>query len=387
MPKTTLDCKQELAVQLDDAERVLRFPLFARLSGKTQLVPAPFARGLRNRHVHSFEVRKIALDIARRLHRTEGFDLDIPAIEAAALAHDIGHPPFGHVAERQLDKLASSDGGFESNAQAVHVLLDGHISLRKATIAALVKYETLIPHCDPFRTTVVKGIYQSDFPTLSTTLPHAADRGLEWQVVNLADDISNAIFDIHDLVHFQGSSQAADVMHARLHSAKVSDHPLTRGAREAVEETLFDLYSTLIPGMLSSVESVERVRLRNYVDSWISQVRVVTDENSSMSAVSVPASIEKKISVLRAVVAITFLDTDINDRFDRYIEGSIHDAFDVVRRLSASRLDDLAAWCAVPAPGPLGETRAVLNFLHQMTDAQLLAVAESTTAGRINYFT
>ncbi|KDN24051.1 hypothetical protein DV20_01280 [Amycolatopsis rifamycinica] len=329
----------------------------------------------------------MALAIARRLNRTDGFDLDIPAIEAAALAHDIGHPPFGHVAERQLDTLTSSDGGFESNAQAVHVLLGDHITLRKATIAALVKYATPIPRYDPFRTTVVKGIYQADFPRLSATLPRAADRGPEWQVVDIADDFSNAIFDIHDLVHFHGSSSTADVMHTLLPPAEVSDHPLTRDAREAVEETLSDLYSTLIPGMLSPAGSLERVRLRDYVDSWISQVRIVTDENSSTRTVSVPSPIKKKITVLQAVVAIAFLETEINRKFDHYIEHSICDAFNILRRSPASRIDDLATWCAIPAPGPLGEPRAVLNFLHQMTDVQLLAVAESTTAGQINYFT
>ncbi len=384
-PETTLDRENESAVQPDDAGRVLRFPLFERLSGKTQLVPAPFARGLRDRHAHSFEVRKVALDIAGRLRRIEGFDLDLPAIEAAALAHDIGHPPFGHVAERQLDKLTSSDGGFESNAQAVHVLLGDRITLRGATIAALVKYTTLIPRYAPFRTSVVKGVYQSDFPALSATLPEPADRGPEWQIVDLADDISNAVFDIHDLVHFHGSAHIADVVYTRLTAAEVSDHPLARDAGEAVEETLFDLYSTLVPGMLSTPESTERARLRNYVDSWIGQVRVAA--GPSTSTVSVPPSIKQKIDVLRAVVAIAFLDTDINRRFDRYIERGIRDAFDVVRRLPPARLDDLAAWCAVPAPGALGETRAVLDFLHQLTDAQLLAVAESTTAGRITYFT
>jgi len=100
---------------------------FARLAEVTQVVSADRGYVFHNRLTHSLKVAQLARRISEKLRSTqkqEADDLQAPdpdVAEAAALAHDLGHPPFGHIAEKELDKLAKKAGlkdGFEGNAQS-----------------------------------------------------------------------------------------------------------------------------------------------------------------------------------------------------------------------------------------------------------------------------
>jgi dGTPase len=91
-----------------DHQRILHSAAFRRLAHKTQVYVDPSADHVRTRLTHTIEVAQIARSIARRLGLCE--DL----AEAVALAHDIGHPPFGHVGEQSLNRALSKWGGFDS---------------------------------------------------------------------------------------------------------------------------------------------------------------------------------------------------------------------------------------------------------------------------------
>src|SRR6516162_9768009 len=109
-----------------DYARILHSPAFRRLMGKTQLFPSDENDFFRNRLTHSLEVAQIASSIARRINRTNNFYKKYPInerlCELAALAHDIGHPPFGHNGELSLNGLMNGSGGFEGNAQTLRIL-------------------------------------------------------------------------------------------------------------------------------------------------------------------------------------------------------------------------------------------------------------------------
>src|SRR5690349_16207302 len=112
-----------------DRNRIVSSPFFARLGGVTQVVSASGSGLLHNRLTHSLKVAMVARAIVERLaasaelgpvlDKLGGCDPDV--VEAAALAHDLGHPPFGHLGERVLDRLARRrfqlPDGFEGNAQ------------------------------------------------------------------------------------------------------------------------------------------------------------------------------------------------------------------------------------------------------------------------------
>src|SRR6201989_2622531 len=99
-----------------DCDRIIHATAFRRLAHKTQVFVFHEGDHFRTRLTHTLEVTQIARSLARAL----GLDEDLA--EALALAHDLGHPPFGHAGERALDRCLASLGGFDHNAQTLRVV-------------------------------------------------------------------------------------------------------------------------------------------------------------------------------------------------------------------------------------------------------------------------
>lgn len=137
-----------------DRDRILYCPQFRRLAEVTQVVGSQETELFHNRLTHSLEVAQIARRIAERLVADGGRAaelVDPDVVEAAALAHDIGHPPFGHIAEEVLDELVIAENlqdGFEGNAQSFRIVTtlahrsDKHygLDLTRASLQGLSKY-------------------------------------------------------------------------------------------------------------------------------------------------------------------------------------------------------------------------------------------------------
>ena len=159
-----------------DIARLIHCPSFRRLQGKMQVFPGADSDFFRNRLTHTLEVAQIAKSIAIKLNATnEHFaeadnKINPDLVEFAALAHDLGHPPFGHNGENALDELMNDFGGFEGNAQTLHILakvekkevlskideefvpiaLDGSdlrcgLNLTYRSLASVLKYDKCIP--------------------------------------------------------------------------------------------------------------------------------------------------------------------------------------------------------------------------------------------------
>lgn len=201
-----------------DRDRILYCSAFKRLSGVTQVVAPNEGHIFHNRLTHSLEVAQIARRIAEVLNEKqprvaawhEGIDED--AVEAAALAHDLGHPPFGHIAEVELDRLMRDDAhepeGYEGNAQSFRIVTKlavrsddfRGLNLTRVTLNALLKYPWYRgPHgkearkwgayrreTEAFR--FAREIYPDDSRNLS----------IEAEIMTWADDIAYSIHDTED---------------------------------------------------------------------------------------------------------------------------------------------------------------------------------------------
>lgn len=224
-----------------DRDRILYSSAFRRLAGVTQVVSPSEGHIFHNRLTHSLEVAQIARRLAERLRR--GFSsasrslggVNADVAEAAALAHDLGHPPFGHVAEKELDRLVRTvgclDDGYEGNAQSFRIVTklcvrknwpefekknkpgtgkakkprieakrgDYGLNLTRATLNAVLKYPWCWgPDGKPQRKW---GVYDTEvdvFEWAREMGPEEGNQCIEAAVMDWADDIAYSIHDTED---------------------------------------------------------------------------------------------------------------------------------------------------------------------------------------------
>jgi dGTPase len=227
-----------------DCARLIHSPSFRRLQGKSQLFPEQETDFFRNRLTHSIEVAQIAKSIAIKLNSDmedngKPYRIEPDIVEFAALAHDLGHPPFGHFGEEVLDKKMINFGGFEGNAQTLRIItrlekrqfientafgIDNNgkdrrvgLDLTCRSIASIFKYDMEIPANQGKRESLlkerkiekigpIKGYYRTEAQLVnlvkSNICNHKKYKGdfkiIECQIMDIADDIAYSTYDLED---------------------------------------------------------------------------------------------------------------------------------------------------------------------------------------------
>ena len=187
-----------------DRSKLIHSTAFRRLQGKTQVFSPGHADFFRTRLTHCLEAAQIGKGLAIN-HKIADPDL----VELACLAHDIGHPAFGHAGEYELQKLMLDHGGFEGNAQNLRILnfLESKyekcrgLNFTRASVDSILKYSDNYSTIKSQNPKNWKFFYDDDQPLVNWAkdgAPSKEDRSIECQIMNWADDIAYSTHDLED---------------------------------------------------------------------------------------------------------------------------------------------------------------------------------------------
>lgn len=344
-----------------DRDRIVHSSAFRRLVYKTQVFVNHEGDMFRTRLTHSLEVAQLARAIARALNLEE--DL----AEAIALAHDLGHTPFGHAGQDALNACMAAHGGFEHNLQSLRVVdvLEQRYPDYDGLNLCFETREGILKHCSPSN---ARRIEQAEPGGVARRFLDGTQPSLEAQLTNLADEIAYNAHDLDDGVRsglLTLEQVAAEPLAARFHAQALAEHPRLQGRRL--------LYETI------------RRMLSEQVYDVIRHTRAALAEAAPASADAAraaPAPLVRFGSDMRAQSSALKRFLFANLYRHPQVEATMQAARQIVREL-------FAAYCADPAQMPASfaaraeRERAVADFIAGMTDRFAISEHERLTGRRL----
>jgi dGTPase len=233
-----------------DRDRIVHSTAFRRLVYKTQVFVNHEGDLFRTRMTHSLEVAQLGRSVARALHLNE--DL----VEAIALAHDLGHTPFGHAGQDALQACMQDHGGFEHNLQSLRVVdsLEARYPAFDGLNLCFETREGILKHCSKANAQM---LVQADPASPARRFLDGSQPSLEAQLVNLADEMAYNAHDIDDGVRsgLLSLDQLGEVpLFAHWRDQVLTDYPALLGqpGRRLLFETLRRMLSAQVGDLISA---------------------------------------------------------------------------------------------------------------------------------------
>ena len=392
-----------------DRDRILYSSSFRRLAEVTQVVSANSGYVFHNRLTHSLQVaqvgRRLAEKLAKRHPHFAAGNICPDVVEAACLAHDLGHPPFGHTAESRLNILAAHHGGFEGNAQSFRIVTQlasrsdsyGGLDLTAATLAAILKYPWLKGN-NPAKPKKW-GAYESErdsFEFATRLLPAKNERTIEAELMDWADDVT---YSVHDLEDFYRAGRLP------LHLLAQRDSP----EREEFFENVFErrrddpefaaksnlkeaftgiLVSTFSLPRAYDGSSAHRAALRRFTAILIGRyinAATLTQQEDGRVSLSIDDDLRAEVTMLKELTWTYVIEAVSLAGRQQGQKRVIEELFATFSQLSTSPRD----WIAFPmfyrerlkaANGrPEDITRTCVDLIASMTESQAVAMHHRLT--------
>jgi dGTPase len=374
-----------------DRARVLHSSALRRLAAKTQVLsPAASLDFARNRLTHSLEVAQVGRELATSL----GLDPDV--VDTACLAHDLGHPPFGHNGERALSDWAADIGGFEGNAQTLRVLTriepkvfgpDGRsfgLNLTRASLDASCKYPWPSAHGVPDPSGRTKfGFYDEDTAAFDWLRAGAPERRrcIEAQVMDLSDDIGYSVHDFEDAV--VAGSVDVTALGARVNHDELVDSMFAWIGGEFDHDELIAAFDRLdnLPAWIDQWDASRQAhgRLKNLTSQLIGRfaaaaTRATRDAHDGESLIrftanlEVPDDIRAEIAVLKGIVAANVMSTNERQPLYKDQRKLLKSLADELLNTGPDNLDPGFAADWNEAPDAASRKRVVVDQVASLTD-------------------
>lgn len=379
-----------------DRGRLLHSSALRRLAAKTQVLsPTAGLDFARNRLTHSLEVAQVGRELAVSL------SLDPDVVDTACLAHDLGHPPFGHNGERALNSWSEDIGGFEGNAQTLRLLTriepkvfgaDGRsygLNLTRASLDASCKYPWPSAQGVPDPGGRSKfGFYDDDTSAFQWLRAGAPDRQrcIEAQVMDLSDDIAYSVHDFEDAI----VSGYLDVpaLGARVNHDELVDSMFEWIGGELTHDELiaaFDRLDNLDAWIDTWTGSrIDHARLKNLTSQLIGRfaheavhaTRAAYPSGSLIrfgADVVVPRNTQAEIAVLKGIVAANVMSTNSRQPIYQQQRDILSELADVLLWTGPTNLEAgfRADWEAATTDAQM--KRAVVDQVASLTDQSAMA--------------
>jgi dGTPase len=368
---------------------VLHSAALRRLAGKTQVVGPGEGAELtgvpRTRLTHSLEVAQIGRGIAEEL----GCDPDV--VDTAGLAHDIGHPPFGHNGEQALDAAAQPCGGFEGNAQTLRILtrlepkvVGGGLNLTRACLDASCKYPW--PRGSAGGRTF--GVYQDDLEVFDWMRAGAPERRrcLEAQVMDWSDDVAYSVHDLEDGIR-SGRIVLAALADPAERAALAGMAAANFGADEAAGEDAAKRLLALPPveGALGyDASAAALVALKRLTSELVGRFAVAAVEATRATYgqtplarysadLVVPPEVRAEVVLLKAVALRYVMSDPDRIRLQASQRELLAELVQALTRMAPDSLEPAMAEAWLAAGNDAQRLRVVIDQVAMLTDQQAVA--------------